>query len=218
MTTKGELTREKILDEAARVFHRKGFLTTTINDLLDATGTTKGNLYFHFASKEKVGLEVLRRAQGAFGRFLDDALQGETPGARLDNFFRHALERNRGKGFVGGCLFGNTALEACDNAPPFAELVSEVFAEWTGKLAETIRAAQASGQVRQDLPASDLAEMVVAAIEGGIMQSRLQRDEGPLKRMFDSLRVLLELKHSRSEHQEKTNESDRHDCTGNGIT
>jgi TetR/AcrR family transcriptional repressor of nem operon len=194
MPTKGEMTRGKILDEATQVFHRKGFLTTTINDLLDATGITKGNLYFHFASKEDVGLEVLRRAQSAFRGFLDDALQGETPGAKLDNFFSHAMERNRSKGFVGGCLFGNTALEASDNAPPFAELVSEVFAEWIAKLQETIQAAQASGQVRQDLPASALAELVVGTIEGGIMQSRLKKEEGPLKRAFDSLRVLLELK------------------------
>ena len=194
MPTKGETTREKILYEATEVFHRKGFLSTTISDLVDATGMTKGNLYFHFASKEDVGLEVLRRAQRAFSQFLEDALQGETPGARLDRFFRHAMERNRSKGFVGGCLFGNTALEACDNAPPFAELVSEVFAEWNSKLEETIQAAQASGQVRQDLPASDLAELVVATIEGGIMQSRLKKEEGPLKRAFDSLRVLLELK------------------------
>ena len=194
MATKGEMTREKILDEATQVFHRKGFLTTTINDLLDATGMTKGNLYFHFAGKEDIGLEVLNKARGSFRQFLEDALQGETPGARLDNFFCIALERNRSKNFVGGCLFGNTALEACDNAPMFAELVSEVFAEWIGKLQETIAAAQARGQVRRDLPASQLAELVVATIEGGIMQSRLKKEEGPLQRAFESLRVLLELK------------------------
>jgi TetR/AcrR family transcriptional repressor of nem operon len=194
MQSKGKMTREKILDEATRLFQRKGFLTTTINDLLDATGTTKGTLYFHFAGKEDLGLEVLRRAQGTFRLFLDDALQGSTPGARLDSFFRLALEHNRSQGFVGGCLFGNTALETCDSAPLFAEVVCEVFAEWLGRLEETIQAAQVSGQVRQDLPAADLAELVVATIEGGIMQSRLKREGGPLKRTFDSLRVLLKLK------------------------
>jgi hypothetical protein len=44
------------------------------------------------------------------------------------------------------------------------------------------------------LPASALAELVVGTIEGGIMQSRLKKEEGPLNRAFDSLRVLLELK------------------------
>lgn len=193
MSTKGEITREKILDEATPIFHRKGFLTTTIHDLLAATGTTKGNLYFHFSGKEAVGLEVLRRAHDRFRTFLDEALQGESPGVKLDNFFHQVLIRNRDKGFIGGCLFGNTALEACDNAPPFADLVSEVFAEWTLKLQATIEAAQDCGQVRHDLPASDLAELVVATIEGSIMQSRLKKEEGPLQRALDALRLLLDL-------------------------
>ncbi len=194
MATKGEMTRGKILDEAAGIFHRKGFLNTTVNDLLQATGATRGNLYFHFASKEEVGLEVLKRAQQSFRQFLEGALQGDTAGAQLDNFFRQALERNRSKGFVGGCLFGNTALEASDNAPQFASLVSDVFAEWIDRLRTTIEAAQASGQVRRDLPAAQLAELVVGTIEGGIMQSRLTKTADPLSRAFDSLRVLLELK------------------------
>lgn len=194
MASKGELTREKILADATRVFHRKGFLTTTVNDLLGASGVTKGNLYFHFASKEAVGLEVLSRASKGFRQFLADALQGETPGARLERFFCQALDRNCRKGFVGGCLFGNTALETSDTAPMFAEPVSEVFVEWIDTLRTTIEAAQAGRQVRQDLPAAQLAELIVAAIEGGIMQSRLTKDPGPLTRTFESLRVLLDLK------------------------
>jgi len=193
MPSKGELTREKVLEEAARVFHRKGFLTTTVNDLLEVTGTTKGNLYFHFSGKEDVGLEVLRRAKENFRRFLCDSLQGESPGAQLENFFVQVLKRNRDKGFIGGCMFGNTALEASDNAPAFVEVVSEVFAEWIGLLEEPLTAAQAGGQIRSDLPAFQLAEMIVASIEGGIMQSRLQKAEGPLLRTLDSLRVLLAL-------------------------
>lgn len=196
MATKGEVTRGKIIDDATRVFHRKGFLTTTISDLLAATGTTKGNLYFHFAGKEAVGLAVLANARAAFRDFLEASLQGASPGAQLDNFFSRALERNRCNQSVGGCLFGNTALEACDNAPPFAQIVSEVFSEWSARLEEIIAAAQAAGQVRRDLAAAQLAELVVAAIEGAIMQARLKKTAEPLARALDALRVLLELKRS----------------------
>lgn len=193
MVTKGEQTRVRILDEAKRVFHRKGFSATSINDLLAAAGTTKGNLYFHFSGKEEVVLAVLRREQQKFMQFLDEALQGETPGARLDNFFRQALEKNRSRGFVGGCLFGNTALEASDTSEPFAEVVKEVFAAWIDKVAQTIAAAQLARQVRTDLPPLELAEMIVMTLEGGIMQARLHKSELPLKRSLDSLRKILEL-------------------------
>ena len=193
MMSKGEQTRERILTEATALFNRQGIAATTINDLLKATGATKGNLYFHFSGKEQVGLEVLSRARAAFKTFLENALQGETPGDQLEQFFCQVLEKNRGKGFVGGCLFGNTALESSDTAPQFANLVSLVFAEWIDKLQKTIAAAQSVAQVRQDLPADQLAELVVIIIEGGIMQARLNKAEGALTRALGTLRVLLEL-------------------------
>jgi len=191
MVTKGERTREKILDEARLIFKCKGFGATTINDLLAASGTAKGNLYFHFTDKEAIGLEVLRREQQSFYRFLDQAF---APAAGLDNFFRKALEKQSQQGFVGGCLFGNTALETSDTAPVFAGLVQEVFIKWIGKLEQKIASAQVDEQIRTDISAGELAEMVVATIEGGIMQSRLQKSAAPLERSLETLRRVLELK------------------------
>ncbi len=194
MSTKGEQTREKILNEARLLFKQKGFGATTINDLLDASGTTKGNLYFHFSDKEAVVLEVLQREQQSFYRFIDQAFSGKSAAAGLDHFFHNALEKNRQSGFVGGCLFGNAALETSDTSPLFAGLVRDVFTEWIKKFEEKISSAQAAEQIRTDIPAGDLAEMVVATVEGGIMQSRLQKSADPLKRSLETLRRVLGLK------------------------
>ena len=193
MATKGEQTREKILVEARQIFKRKGFGATTINDLLEAAGITKGNLYFHFSDKEAIGLEVLRREQQSFYYFLDQAFSEKSAAAGLGNFFYKALEKQRHQGFVGGCLFGNTALESSDTAPLFAALVQEVFTEWIRIFTQKIASAQTARQIRTDLPADELAELVVVTIEGGIMLSRLQKSADPLKRSLETLRWVLEL-------------------------
>jgi hypothetical protein len=52
-------------------------------------------------------------------------------------------------------------------------MVSTVFDQWTGKIRDKIADAQLLGLTRQDLPAEQLAQMLVATIEGGTMQSRL---------------------------------------------
>ena len=194
MLTKGERTREKITRAAAELFVRQGFAATSISDLLEATGVTKGSLYFHFPGKDDLALAVLEQAGEEFMAFLDAALVGPTPAARLDNFLRQAFELHRGSGFVGGCLWGNTALETSDCNPLYAGRVADVFAKWTGKIRSVIAEAQAAGQIRMDLPADTLAPFVVSSIEGGIMLSRLSKEEGPLRRCLDSLRTLLELK------------------------
>jgi TetR/AcrR family transcriptional repressor of nem operon len=100
------------------VFWRQGFSATSINDLLSATGMTKGSLYFHFPGKEEIGLVVLRQERDRFLAFVDASLIGNSPGAALDSLFHGALTQHRSKRFVGGCLFGNTALIYRPNSWP----------------------------------------------------------------------------------------------------
>lgn len=194
MPAKGERTKEKISKAAADVFRRQGFAVATISDLVEAAGVKKGSLSFHFPDKEHLALEVLRQAEEEFMDFLDAALMGPTPVDRLNNFFRSALEIHRGSGFVGGCLFGNTALEASDCNPRYACRVAEVFDRWTTKIETVISDAQDAGQIRKVLPADVLAQFVVSSVEGGIMLARLKKEEEPLRCCLESLRTLLELK------------------------
>ncbi len=185
-------TKERILDEAARLVRLKGFGATSVRDLLDAVGLKKGSLYFHFASKRDLGLALLERARAGFAEFRQAALEGDTPETRLYHFFDAALTAHRNSGFVGGCLWGNTALEMSDIDAQYASFVAEVFGEWVADIEAVITDGQAQDQFRTDLPPRHLARHVVAAIEGGIMLSRLTKDAGPLKDCLGSLKTLLE--------------------------
>jgi len=102
-----------------------------------------------------------------------------------------ALQKHREAGFVGGCLWGNTALEVSDSNSIYTERVREVFEEWVCRIERVIRCGQEAGQIRADLPADDFARLVVAGLEGGIMMSRLTKQDGPLRACVESLRVLL---------------------------
>jgi TetR/AcrR family transcriptional repressor of nem operon len=73
-------------------------------------------------------------------------------------------------------------------------MVSAVFSQWIGKIERKVADAQALGQMRQDLLPAHLAQMIVATIEGGIMQSRLQKTAEPMIHCLDTLRIVLELK------------------------
>lgn len=191
--SKGEVTREKLIVEASRIIRQKGFQNTSVNDLVAATGVKKGSLYFHFPGKDELGLAVLERARERFLEFFETALLGTTPGESLGCFFDAVVAYHQRSGFVGGCIFGNTALEMGDGNERFIALVDQVFREMTDRLTEVISAAQQSGQVRDDLPAAVLAEQVVMTLEGGIMLARLRKDEKPLSSAFSTLTALLQL-------------------------
>ncbi len=188
------MTREKILDAARDLFNTKGFNATTINDLVEVTGVKKGCLYFHFSSKDEIAREVFQEASHEFMEFLDDALGGGNPGESLNNFIRSALEKHIAAGFVGGCIFGNTALEMCDTDTEFSHMVERFFDEWIGRLSSVVERAQQTGQLRNDIPDDVVAKQIIATIEGGIMMSRLKKNEAPMRECLDALCRTLNLR------------------------
>lgn len=56
-----EQTVERILEAAARLFVQKGYDNATLQDIIDATGLSKGAVYHHFASKQAILEAVCER-------------------------------------------------------------------------------------------------------------------------------------------------------------
>ncbi len=101
-TSKGEKTRAKVLAVTRELINQKGFRSTSLNDIIEATGVRKGNLYFHFAGKEELGLAVLEQARREFLTFLSESLKGERPRDRLSSLLDAIFEKQRKAKFVGG--------------------------------------------------------------------------------------------------------------------
>ena len=54
MSKQGQSSRERIIDMANRLFYTKGYNQTSFADIADALGITKGNLHYHFRSKDEL--------------------------------------------------------------------------------------------------------------------------------------------------------------------
>lgn len=102
VTSKGEKTRARVLEAARQLINEKGFRSTSVNDIIRVTGVKKGNLYFHFADKEELGVAVLEQAHRDFMVFLGRSLKGERPLERLSSLLDVVLEKQRKTKFVGG--------------------------------------------------------------------------------------------------------------------
>lgn len=183
--------RERLIREMIRLVHEQGVGATSVSDVAEAAGVTKGALYHHFATKDDLGLAALEHAEAEFSDFIDDALSGRSGLVALESFFSAALDIHRRRGFVGGCPFGNVALEMADRDRSYTEILNSVFDSWVSRLRDVMVEGQQAGEIRDDLAPDDLARLTVATIEGGIMMSRLKKDEEPMKHCIDSLRGML---------------------------
>jgi len=191
ITSKGEKTRDHILKTTRKILVAQGFHNTSISAVIEATGVKKGNLYYHFASKEDLGLAVLEDAKDEFFSFLAKALAGRDPIEKIINSCEAIFAEQKKNNFVGGCLFGNTALEMTDSNEKFSEVIQEVFSHWTGLLAEYLDEARTASLLPPATQPQLLAKTVVATLEGAIMMSRVSKDKKDLDDFLTAITGLL---------------------------
>lgn len=188
--SKGAQTKDRILKAARKILVARGFNNTTINDIIHSSGVKKGNLYYHFASKEDLCLAVLEDARGDFFKLLEDSFAGRTPLEKILASVNTIYHEVKKASLVGGCLFGNTALEMSDTNPRFAETIQSVFEFWISRLEELIRQGQSENGIHDRTKPRLLAKHVVAAVEGFIMMARVSKNE---KDLNDSLAILKQM-------------------------
>ncbi|MCP4423529.1 MAG: TetR/AcrR family transcriptional regulator [Chloroflexi bacterium] len=88
MNANPQSTRERILDAALNIFSRKGYHDTRMDEIVDEASASKGAIYFHFPSKERLFIALVDQFANLLERRVTEAIQLETGMERV----RLALE------------------------------------------------------------------------------------------------------------------------------
>jgi AcrR family transcriptional regulator len=190
--TKAEKTRAYIIEKAAPIFNMKGFAGTSMADLTQATGLTKGAIYGNFRDKDEVAIAVyeynlslvmkgLRRAAETEETMLGK-LRAMTEFHRRD--FKRVLT-------CGGCPVLNTAVEADDSHPLLRQRAADTILSWKNSIERIVSAGKTNGEIRQDTDGEAFAAAYIALIEGGIMLSKATGNESLLGHCLDRIAHMI---------------------------
>jgi len=174
--------------------HAQGFHRASLEHILAASGVRKSNFYYHFPSKEALGLAVLEASMAEFVRAVVQPTLGDTtrsPLQRLQAYLMLVARRLEEHGCRRGSLFGNLAAELADEHPLFRERLSRFFAETRRAVAECISEGMARGEIRRDIGAENAARLVMSVTEGAMLLSRTHRDLVELTATTNALLQLL---------------------------
>lgn len=169
-----ERTRSLLLDAAEAVFAEKGFTAASLDDIAHAAGYTKGAIYNHFATKEDLFLAVSdrywRRYFDNFAEVMSSAKQ--VGAAELDEIAKRWRELSRDRGAEHAALGHEFTLYLRRN-PDVQERVAAKRAEAVEALGKFIVAGveHLGGTLR--IPASTLAQVLIATSEGVVLGSEL---------------------------------------------
>jgi TetR/AcrR family transcriptional regulator, lmrAB and yxaGH operons repressor len=186
-------SRERFIQSTALLLHERGYSATSTGDIVAASGSPKGSLYFHFpGGKEELaalalshaGREVCEVIKRAFSssRSMEQGLK------EVLALFIAGLERSE---FRAGCPVGTVAAEAPDSKR-IAEAVAMAFQQWQALLRE--RLLQAGLPSRR---ADELAEFILAAFEGGVLLAKATKGTKPLHTTLREILHLLRLENVR---------------------
>jgi len=164
LETKGQRTRNSILETAAALATEEGLEPLSIGRLAEETGMSKSGLFAHFGSKEELQLATVEAAAGVFeAHVVEPAMRAPGGLARLHAFVDHYLRYVEQDVFPGGCFFAAALTEMNMQPGPVRDRLVAVFDSWLGTLAENVREGQAKGELDPNEDPDQLAFELEAA-------------------------------------------------------
>ena len=191
-TEKGQRTRDHLIEVSAALFNKKGYAGTSVSDILDTAGYSKGALYRTFADKDELSHEAFKYNLSIMNKLLQDAIDKE------DNYIDKVLAIPRyyknietNKFLEGGCPVLNTAIEADDTNYSLNKLASNAFKDWALMIEDNIRIGQANGGINKTVDAKKISIFIIATIEGSIAMVRSLQDYSVMKNNINILETLV---------------------------
>jgi TetR/AcrR family transcriptional repressor of nem operon len=190
---KGIETRRRIVELAAPVFNRQGYVGASMRDLTGATGLEKGGIYNHFGSKEQLALEAYDYAFSRVTEGLARSQDGATDATdRLRRMIQAFAKFARKPAIAGGCPIMNTAIEADDTNPELRDRARASMTLWHRLIGRIVKDGVAAGELVEGTDPYALAALLTGALEGWLMLSRLYEDPAFTDRVVDHLTAHVE--------------------------
>jgi TetR/AcrR family transcriptional regulator, transcriptional repressor for nem operon len=184
----GEL-KTKLLDQGVALLTEKGYHGAGLQELVQSVGVPKGSFYNYFPSKEAFSAEVVAHYIEPFIRRLDDHLARRDVAAHaaLKAYFEELIEETERKDFKGGCLLGNLIGEIGESDGLCQASLRAAVNRYRDKLCDGVRRAQQEGSLRQDLEATEMADLLVNFWQGALLRMKIEKSVKPLRQFCASL-------------------------------
>ncbi|MDD7795693.1 TetR/AcrR family transcriptional regulator [Clostridium sp. 'White wine YQ'] len=179
--TKGEQSKNKLIECAAELFMKNGYNATGINDILALAELPKGSFYFHFSSKKNLAIEV----SYYFDRKINEWIIATSKGKKWDEFITELIQQmisgaEQNKHY--GCPFAVLGLEIAFSEPD----ISEYYNKSIKKLISAFKDIFEFSGIESDA-SEEIAHKVFAIYEGYLVYYRISKDVDVLKRMLKDL-------------------------------
>ena len=191
-----EDTRNKIIQTAFEEIHKNGFQGSSINQIVEKAGITKGALFHHFKGKNELGYAVIDEI--IYGmlkeEFINPLKESSDPIQDLKQLILKKREQAReDPSFIcNGCPLNNLAQEMSPLDEGFRTRIEKVFTAWRACYAKAFKNGIEAGTVDPTVSPETVAAFFVSAFEGIVGTAKSAQNLGVFTRSIDGLIYYLD--------------------------
>ena len=191
--SKSEKTKQFIIERVAPIFNKKGYAGTSLSDLTEATGLTKGSIYGNFKNKDEVAIEACKYNLSLVVQSLMTGTDGSntTPFDKLLALAKNYLKAYGQLMSMGGCPILNTASDADDTHPTLKKMVQDTVVGLKNFMISLIKESIEQEQIKADTNPEKTANVVIALAEGGFLISKLFNDKRYFKNSIEQVEEII---------------------------
>lgn len=181
--------RDRILSEGLKLVHARGYVGSSVRDIVQAAGVPQGSFTNHFTSKEAFALEVLDLYRAVVREMAEKTLLNEAlpPLERLRAWMEALIETMRSCQMKNGCMLGNLSAEAGEQSEALRLRLVETFAQMERSMGDCLKAAVKAGDLPARMDVAATATFIVSAMQGAQLIAKVERSPLPLERLRDTL-------------------------------
>lgn len=190
--SKAERTKQFIIEKTAPIFNSKGYAGTSMNDIMNATGLTKGSIYGNFENKDEVALAAFDHNFGAIVSYIRQKI--EVRPKMIDKIlvypetYRNFLKLSF---LEAGCPVLNTSTEADDTHPMLRKRAVNALKLWKSSIEKYIEIGIETKEIKAGTNASEFSAILMSLIEGAVMQAKVTGNSTVLNITMDFLEKMI---------------------------
>lgn len=190
---KGASTREKIIQKASELFNTYGYHGCSLSQIMEATELKKGGIYNHFKNKDEIAIESFNyNYDRMLARFRNRLDQDRTPMEKIFSVidvFTSIVDDPIVKG--GGCPIFNTAMDSTNTHPQLKQRAKEGIKSLKTYIQVKLQEGIESGEFRKEIKIDQVATLIIATLEGAIIMSRVEENNGCVNLAADYLKTYI---------------------------
>lgn len=195
MSTKREDTKAYILDKVAPIFNRKGYNGTSLSDITEATGLTKGAIYGNFENKSELAMSAFHQNVNKLVSPMIEIVYKEKDSIKrlfaITNYYRDYYERSQA---LGGCPVLNANIDAKFNNWKLFNAAKDVSERLVRNLAVIINKGIKRKEIHKKIDAYLYAKNIYAMIEGGVFLATTHGDKEYLINILEQVDKIINKK------------------------